>query len=110
MTSVDGAVDYLPLKMKAPNRTLPSHFFVLAIFCVHCLPQSIFWNEVRLTESVQRTVGDTQPHVGCLVPRNYSAMKDSQRTKVGLHMGGVACETISLSYRQHTHLVALKSN
>lgn len=49
-------------------------------------------------KSVGRAVGDTNPRGGLRITRNCSKLEDSWYTKVDLHVGGMGCETISLSY------------
>lgn len=54
-----------------------------------------------LTKSVRRTVLYTNTRVGWINTRNYCKLEDWQCAKVGLHVGGMAFETTSLSYTQN---------
>lgn len=60
-----------------------------------------------LTRSVGRTVGDTYSRVRWLIAENYSRLDDSRCAKVVLHMGGMACEMISLSYSSVSSIIEL---
>lgn len=60
----------------------------------------MYWNPVGLTWFGRRTVRDTYTRLGWQISRSYSRLESLKCTKVGFHVWAMACDMISLSYRQ----------
>lgn len=65
--------------------------------CCLPMPTTVYILACGVTNSVGRTVEDTYPRVAWLINMDHSSLEDLQLGKIGLHVRGKFCRTVSLS-------------